>query len=100
MPKEFLYSLGDFLFHSHAHERPARFRRTYPPYNPSVLRSSLSRFSCVVRLHLINAGVRAVEIVPVMLSDLAEPEVVAGGSAEEILSMIDAESHLLGCRVK
>jgi len=94
-----LYSLGDLVFHSHAAARPFGFRRAYPPYQASVLRSRLGRLSCVAHLALTRAGVARVSIVPVYLNDDGEPEPASDAVAQEILSLLNEQSAPLGARL-
>lgn len=95
-----LYSIGDFVFHTHAEGRKIAFRRMFPPYNSVSLLASVTKLSCAVRMVAGAAGVARVEIVPVVLNALGEPEVIAGDRTEAVLSFLDEQSAPLGARLR
>jgi len=95
-----LYSIGDFVFHTHAEGRKIAFRRKFPPYNSVSLLAPVTKLSCAARMLAGAAGVARVEIVPVVLNALGEPEVIAGEGTEAVLSFLDEQSAPLGARLR
>ncbi|HLY22736.1 MAG TPA: CapA family protein [bacterium] len=95
-----LYSIGDFVFHTHAEGRTIVLRRTFPPYNTAPLHAPVTKLTCAVRLLAGAAGIARVEVVPVVLNALGEPEVVRGDRAEAVLNFLDEQSAPLGARLR
>jgi poly-gamma-glutamate capsule biosynthesis protein CapA/YwtB (metallophosphatase superfamily) len=95
-----LYSLGDFVFHTHAAGRKIAIRRTFPPYNTAPLHAPVTKLSCVVRMLAGAAGIRRTELVPLILNALGEPELIEDDRAEAVLAFLDEQSAPLGARVR
>jgi hypothetical protein len=53
-----------------------------------------------VRLLAGAAGIARVEVVPVVLNALGEPEVVRGDRAEAVFNFLDEQSAPLGARLR
>ncbi|MBM3449678.1 MAG: CapA family protein [Armatimonadetes bacterium] len=94
------YSLGNFLFHRLRPTNAVGLRRDYPPYSWKSLRSRANRLSALPVLTLDADGVRAVEIVPLMLTTDGEPAIAEGAVATEILTMLDETSRAFGARIE
>lgn len=95
-----LYSIGDFVFHTHAEGRTIALRRAYPPYNTAPLHAPITKLTCAVRMLAGRERIDRVEVVPVVLNALGEPELVTGGSAESVLTFVDEQSTPLGARLR
>jgi poly-gamma-glutamate capsule biosynthesis protein CapA/YwtB (metallophosphatase superfamily) len=95
-----LYSIGDFVFHTHAEGRKIAFRRMFPPYNSAPLHAPVTKLSCAVRMFVGREGIARVEVAALVLNALGEPEVVAGDRAEEVLGFVDDQSAPLGARLR
>lgn len=91
------YSLGNFMFHTFAKGKPSHFKRNFPPYDVArTLRSHDNQLSAVARVHLTGSGPGAVEIVPIYMNDVGEPELADGATAGEIVEVLRYESRPLG----
>lgn len=95
-----LYCLGNFLFHRLASGTPLALNRNYPPYSWRSLRSPVNRLSAVATLTLGLGGVSQVQLTPIEINDLGEPELVTGEKAEQILAMLDDLSRPLGVSIR
>lgn len=95
-----LYCLGNFLFHRLAPGTPVALARNFPPYSWRTLRSPINRLSAVARLHLTRDGVDAVELVPIIINNLGEPELADPDRESQILAMLNELSQPLGARIR
>jgi poly-gamma-glutamate synthesis protein (capsule biosynthesis protein) len=93
------YSLGNFVFHTLRVGAQPVLRRPDPPYSWRSLRSKTNLDSAVVVVTLEPGRVADVEIVPVVLNGVGDPEPATQDDATRILTALDGMSAPLGTRV-
>jgi hypothetical protein len=90
------YSLGNFLFHTLRVGAQPVLRRPDPAYSWRSLRSPLNLDSAVALVRAGAGGVTGIELVPVRLNGVGDPELAAGDDAVRILDALAAQSAPLG----
>jgi len=94
------YSLGNFVFHRLSPDTPVGLQRTYPPYDWTSQRSRINRLSCLPLLELEASGIRAVELMPLVINNEGEPEAALSDEADRILTDLVAMSTPFGTRIQ
>lgn len=93
------YSLGNFIFHTLRVGAQPVLRRPDPPYSWRSLRSKANLDSAVPVVTLEPGRVVGIEIIPVLLNGVGDPELATGADAARILSTLNELSTPLGARV-
>jgi poly-gamma-glutamate synthesis protein (capsule biosynthesis protein) len=93
------YSLGNFVFHTLRVGAQPVLRRPDPPYSWRSLRSKANLDSAVVVLTLEAGRVAGIELVPVLINGVGDPEIASGDDAARILAAMAEMSAPMGCRV-
>ncbi|MDR7543069.1 MAG: CapA family protein [Armatimonadota bacterium] len=93
------YSLGNFVFHTLRVGVQPALRRPDPPYSWRSLRSPVNLDSAVALVTLDTGRVAAIQIVPVLLNGVGDPELATGADAARILTTLGALSEPLGTRI-
>jgi poly-gamma-glutamate synthesis protein (capsule biosynthesis protein) len=93
------YSLGNFMFHSVVVGRLPKLRRTDPPYSWRSLRAPVTRDSVVALVTCGAGAVQKIDLVPVMMNSVGDPELATGAGAARILTNLDALCEPYGIRV-
>jgi poly-gamma-glutamate capsule biosynthesis protein CapA/YwtB (metallophosphatase superfamily) len=94
-----LYSLGNFLFHTLRVGAQPTLGRSDPPYSWRSLRSRVNLDSAVALVGVRDGRVAGVELVPVLLNGVGDPELALGEDAARILAALAAQSEPLGTRL-
>jgi poly-gamma-glutamate synthesis protein (capsule biosynthesis protein) len=90
------YSLGNFLFHTLRVGIQPTLRRPDPPYSWRSLRSKANLDSAVALVTLEPDRAAGIEIVPVLLNGVGDPELATGEDAARILATLAQMSAPLG----
>jgi poly-gamma-glutamate synthesis protein (capsule biosynthesis protein) len=90
------YSLGNFLVHTLRVGAQPALRRPDPAYSCRSLRSPLNLDSAVALVRAEVGRITGVELVPVRLNGVGDPELAAGDDAARILDALAAQSAPLG----
>ncbi|MDR7521577.1 MAG: CapA family protein [Armatimonadota bacterium] len=93
------YSLGNFVFHTLRVGAQPALRRPDPPYSWRSLRSPVNLDSAVALVTLDAGRVAAIQIVPLVLNGVGDPELATGADATRILAALGALSEPLGTRI-
>jgi poly-gamma-glutamate synthesis protein (capsule biosynthesis protein) len=93
------YSLGNFVFHTLRVGTQPVLRRPDPPYSWRSLRSKANLDSAIVVLTLEPGRIAGIEVVPVLINAVGDPELASGDDAARIVTAMADMSAPMGVRL-
>jgi poly-gamma-glutamate synthesis protein (capsule biosynthesis protein) len=93
------YSLGNFLFHVLTVGKAPALRRTDPHYLWRSLRSKINLDSVIALVTCAPGAVTEIELLPALINQAGEPELVDGDDAVRILAGLTEQSAALGTTI-
>ncbi len=93
------HSLGNFLFHTLRLGHQPKLRRPDPPYSWRSLRSKANLDSVIAVVDLESGRPAGVELIPVVVNEVGDPELARPDDAARILAALTEMSAPLGTTI-